>query len=164
MRGSSCPKTEPLLETWSAIKSFRSPLSDDFSLPFGSKSVDNIRSIPNLRSLLEGGGACWELNAVLETEVSCSPCLWYGDAGFSLAPYTDGSGATGEGRSGDVPECPCCVRWWWCPICIISADDPEMFSASPACKMSAMQNEGFFIVSTAKPPAQYADHRLKFDA
>lgn len=49
-------------------------------------------------------------------------------------------------------------------MCTMRADDPEMFSASPACKMSAMQNEGFFMVSTAKPPAQYADQRLKFDA
>lgn len=85
--------------------SYRSPLREDFSLHFGSKSVDKILSIPNLRSLLEGGGACWELNGVLETVVSCSPCLLYGDAGLSLAPNTDeGSGATGAGRSGEPPE------------------------------------------------------------
>lgn len=71
----SLQRLNKFLETLSVIKTFCSPLSDDFSLPFGSKSVDNIRSIPNLRSLLEGGGACWELNAVLDTEVSCSPCL-----------------------------------------------------------------------------------------
>lgn len=44
------------------------------------------------------------------------------------------------------------------------ADDPGMFSTSPACRISAMQKDGFFTVSTANPPAQYADHRLKFDA
>ena len=51
------------------------PLKDDMSFVLGSKSVDNIRSIPNLRSLLEGGGACWELRLVLDTEVKCIPCL-----------------------------------------------------------------------------------------
>lgn len=66
--------------------------------------MDNIRSIPNLRSLLDVGGPCWELNAVL---VTCSPCLWYGDAGLTRAPKTDESGATGDGRRGELPECAC---------------------------------------------------------
>lgn len=49
-------------------------------------------------------------------------------------------------------------------MCTTRAEDAGMFSASPACRMSAMQKEGFFMESTAKPPAQYADQRLKLDA
>lgn len=49
------------------------PLNDSDSFPFGSKSVDNIRSIPNLRSLLDGGGADCALIAAMD--VKCIPCL-----------------------------------------------------------------------------------------
>ncbi len=124
------------------------PLNDSESLPFGSKSVDNIRSIPNLRSLLDGGGADCALIAALD--VKCIPCRWY-------AMRLEWR----EWRAyGDPGEWTCARAPMWA----ISEDEPGMFSASPTCRISAMQNEGFFMLSTPKPPEQYAVQRLKFDA
>ncbi len=124
------------------------PLNDSVSLPFGSKSVDNIRSIPNLRSLLDGGRRGLRVDRGSGCQVYSVPVIrgcawsdrWRGVTGIPANEPARGPDVSHKRRrTGDV------------------------------LRISNVQNisdaeRGFLHAVHPKPPEQYAVQRLKFDA